>query len=928
MIRIIGIGSPFGDDAAGLEVARILAQAPPPNCEVIVADRPGANLLELLRGTDSAILIDAVRSEASPGTLHELSFDELGRCEANFVSSHDLGVAAAVQLARKLGCAPAQGRMLGIEIARTLPRRPHTLSRTARQGVNRALVRVRLWAEELSASANDSHDRARERFIVSGTVQGVGFRPFVWRLANSLRMAGFVRNLSCGVEIEIEGDRNDLHEFRQRLVSEAPQAAAIDRIEVERRPVRDERGFCAMPSERGRAATTIPPDLAVCADCTREIFDPAARRYRYPFTNCTLCGPRFTVVQALPYDRDTTTLRGFSLCAECEREYLDPSDRRFRAEPIACPPCGPKAWLELCSSQPETVESPASQDCIAGAATVLRNGGIIAVQGVGGVHLSCDATNEVAVLRLRTIKRRTHKPLAVMVDSLRSARHLAILSNHEAALLASSQAPIVLVLKREVTALAPSVAPGNDYVGLMIAYSPLHQLLVHDAGRPLIMTSANLPGEPLVCTGDEARAAFAGAVDALLLHNRPIHQRCDDSVWATGPDGDQPIRLGRGATPRALTVPIEAPVPVLGVGGDLKNSFCLVSGRQAFMSQHIGTLENVATQDHFRDSLEKWLALTAIKPRVAAHDFHPQSAGRELAARLGIDTVAVQHHHAHLAACLAEHGHQGPAIGLAFDGTGYGSDGAIWGGEAMVVDFYGFRRLSHFEYMPLAGGDAAIRHPARIAATFMLALFGEITDARLRKLLGEERARILAAMVERRINIVQTSSCGRLFDAVAALLAVRDEVTYEAQAAIELEALARQSCRANRLYPLPLVDGVVRIGDMFTAILDEIARGTPKADVARSFHDSIAEVVWRMAADARAKSGINVAALSGGCFQNRLLLAASVERLERDGFTVLLHHRVPANDGGLALGQAVVAAARLNSDRLGGSPCALRSPGE
>ena len=928
MIRIIGIGSPFGDDAAGLEAARILAQAPPPNCEVIVADRPGANLLELLRGIDSAILIDAVRSGAPAGTLHELSFDELSRCEAHFVSSHDLGVAAAVQLARKLGWAPAQGGVLGIEIAHTRPRRPHLLSQIARRAVGRALARVRLWAEELSASANDYNETARERLVVSGTIQGVGFRPFVWRLANSLGIAGFVRNLSCGVEIEIEGTRNDLREFRQRLVSEAPPAAAIERIEVERRPVRGESGFCAMPSERGRAATTIPPDLAVCAECMHEIFDSASRRFRYPFTNCTLCGPRFTVVQALPYDRETTTLRGFPLCAKCEGEYLDPSDRRFRAEPIACPQCGPEARLEVCRRQPETGESLVPQDCIAGAAAILRNGGIIAIQGIGGVHLSCDATNEAAVLRLRAIKRRTHKPLAIMVDSLRSAQHFAIVSDQETALLASSQAPIVLVRKREDIALAPSVAPGNDHVGLMIAYSPLHQLLVHDVGRPLIMTSANLPGEPLACTGEETRTAFAGMVDALLLHNRPIHQRCDDSVWTTGLHGAQPIRLGRGATPRALTAPIEAPVPVLGIGGDLKNSFCLLAGRQAFMSQHIGTLENVATQDHFRDSLDKWLALTGITPRVAAHDLHPQSAARELAAHLGMGTVAVQHHHAHLVACMAEHGHQGPAIGLAFDGTGYGADGAIWGGEAMVLDFFGFRRLSHLEYMPLAGGNAAIRHPARIAAAYMLALFGEIADARSREFLGEERVRILTKMIERRISTVQTSSCGRLFDAVAALLGVRDEVTYEAQAAIELEALARQSSRTNRTYPFSLEDGVVRIGGMVSAILDEITRGVAKADIARAFHESIAEVVRRMAADAKAKSGINVAALSGGCFQNRLLLAASVERLERDGFTVLVHQSVPANDGGLAYGQAVVGAARLNSDRLGGSSCALRSLGE
>ena len=916
MIRIIGIGSPFGDDAAGLEAARILAQAPPPGSEVIAADRPGAGLIELLQGANAAILIDAVRSGAPAGTLHEFAFGELGRCEMNFVSSHGLGVAAAIQLASKLGRAPTRGGVLGIEISVAPATAPCALSEAAQQAVGRALTRVRLWAQELDVPAREPGDRVRERLIVTGTVQGVGLRPFVWRLANSLGIVGFVRNRGCGVEIEIEGGRDELDHFRRNLVNEAPPAAVIEAVAIEPRPVGGESGFRAMASERGRLATTIPPDLAVCAECLGEILDPTARRYRYPFTNCTLCGPRFTVVQALPYDRDTTTLHEFTLCAECEREYLDPSDRRFRAEPIACPRCGPRAWLEVCRPASQTTASASAQDSVASAAAILRDGGIVAVQGVGGIHLSCDATNEAAVVRLRTIKRRPGKPLAVMVDSLESARRLAIVSDTEAALLASSQAPIVLVLKREGAALAPLVAPGNDHVGLMIAYSPLHQLLIREARRPLLMTSANLPGEPIARTSDDARAAFAGAVDALLLHNRPIHQRCDDSVWTIGPHGAQPVRLGRGATPRLLTVPLEAPIPVLGIGGDLKNSFCLLSGRQALMSQYIGTLASVATQDHFCDSLEKWIALTAIHPRLAAHDLHPRSATRGLAARLGIESVAVQHHHAHLAACLAEHGHEGPAIGIAFDGTGYGDDGAIWGGEAMVADFCGFRRLSHLQYMPLPGGDAAIRHPARIAAAYMLALFGGIIDARLRELLGEKHARILAQMVERRINTVETSSCGRLFDAVAAILGVCHEVTYEAQAAIQLETLAHRSSRANRIYPFSLEDGIVRIGGIFTAILDEIASGTPKPEIARAFHDSVAEIVGRMAVDARTKTGLNVVALSGGCFQNRLLLAASVECLERDGFTVLVHHRVPANDGGLALGQAVIAAARLKADHL------------
>ncbi len=925
MIRIIGIGSPFGDDAIGLEAARILAQKPPPNCEVIVADRPGVDLLELLQDVEAAILVDAVRSGAPAGTLHELGFEDVGLKGLGFNSTHGIGVAASLELARKLGRRPRHGKILGIEIAATPARYPHPLSDSAKRSLESALECIRRWAAEMAAASPGAGGRSRERLTVTGTVQGVGFRPFAVRLATSLNLGGFVRNLPCGVEIEIEGRRRDLDEFRARLPCEAPLAATIEGVKLERLPSRGERDFCALTSERGRAATTIPPDLAICAECRKEILDPNDRRYRYPFTNCTSCGPRFTVVQSLPYDRDTTTMRGFELCGDCEREYFDPSDRRFRAEPIACSACGPRMWLEFPSAHART--RPDVLDAIAGAAAILRESGIIAVQGIGGVHLACDATDEEAVARLRTVKRRAHKPLAVMVDSLDAAHRLVILSDDEAALLASAQAPIVIARKRDDADVAYAVAPGNDHLGLMLAYSPIHVLLLHDVGRPLVMTSANIPGEPLALNADEARALFAGAVDAMLLHDRPIHQRCDDSVWQVGAHGAQPIRASRGAAPRVLIAPCEAPVPILGAGGDIKNSFCLLSGHHAFMSQYIGTLENAATQDHFRDSLKKWEALTGITPRIAAHDLHPQSAAAKLAATLGIEMMAVQHHHAHVAACLAEHGQRGPAIGIAFDGTGYGTDGAIWGGESILADLCGFRRLSHFEYLPLAGGDAAIRHPARIAASFMIALFGGVADQNLAARLGAGHLEILAKMVERRLNTVDTSSCGRLFDAVAALLGLRNEITYEAQAAIELEALARASS-SGKIYPFVLDDERVRLGDLFAALLDDLRAGVSRADIARTFHNTIVAVARRMAADARAETGINRVALTGGCFQNRILLESSVEGLKRDGFTVLIHRRVPANDGGLALGQAAVAAARLNAKLGGESSCVSLFRGE
>jgi hydrogenase maturation protein HypF len=904
LIRIIGIGSPFGDDAAGLESARMLAEAPPSNCEVILADRPGATLLDLMEGADAAILIDAVRSGAPPGTIHEFGFDELDRCPAHLVSSHDLGVVAAIHLAQQLGRAPSVGRVIGIEIASGSIAEICGLNPRTCEAVCQAVDRVRSAVVEIG-------DRERKRMVVTGTVQGVGLRPFVWRLAKSLRLAGFVRNIPCGLEIEIEGSRANLREFCHRLQSELPPAAVIDQIESISLPLRNDIDFSAMPSERGRAATTIPPDIAACEECVREILDPSNRRYRYPFTNCTSCGPRFTVIRALPYDRENTTLNDFPLCDECEREYMDFANRRFRAEPIACPRCGPHVWLEI--TAPRWQDVGAGQDCVARAAAILRGGGIVAVQGIGGVHLTCDAGNEAAVARLRIIKRRAHKPFAVMVNSIESARGLAHVSDSEAALLLSPEAAIVLLKKREGGLLAPGIAPHNDHVGLMIAYSPLHHLIIGDFGGPLVMTSANRPGEPLARDGDEARTAFAGQVDAFLLHNRPIHQRCDDGVWIADSHGPQPIRLSRGSTPRPLSVPVAAPVTILGVGSDIKNSFCILSNSSAMMSQHIGTLEITATQDHFRDSLNKWIAMSGIAPRLAAHDLHPESLGRQIASQLGLQTIAVQHHHAHIAACMAEHGRRSAVIGIAFDGTGYGLDGAVWGGEAMIADYRDFRRVSHFQYLPLAGGDAAIRYPARIAAAFVIGLFGSSSDNLAFTLVGKQDARILATMVDRGINTVQTSSCGRLFDAVAALLGVRTKITYEAQAAIELETLARSSPSENRIYPISMHEGVVQTENILAAILGDMELGVPKATIARAFHDTMAEVAAQMAFAARAQTGIDTVALSGGCFQNRLLRAAAMERIGRAGLTVLVHRRVPTNDGGLALGQAVVAAARLNS---------------
>lgn len=904
MIRIIGIGSPFGDDAAGLEVARLLQLKPPPGCEVIAADRPGAALIDLLDGATAAILVDAARSGASPGTIHDLELGDLGRTPLGLVSSHAFGVADGVALASALGRVPARGRVLAIEAPPAFAPELDGLSPAVSAAVGRAVDLAREWVSKFNG-------RARERLVLTGTVQGVGMRPHVWRLAHDLHLVGFVRNAGAVVEIEVEGRPDDVGEFRARILMSAPPAASIDKVEVRTAACRGDDEFRALASTGGVGASVISPDLAMCAACRMELFDPADRRFRYPFTNCTQCGPRFTVVEAHPYDRERTTLRGFRMCADCAREYDDPANRRFRAEPIACPKCGPRAWLELlgdalCGADDKT-------DCVEQAAAVLRHGGVIAILGLGGAHLACDAQNEAAVTRLREIKRREHKPLAVMVDSIKTARTLAVLADCDETLLDSPSAPIVLVQRLGDAPLAPSIAPGTDQVGLMLAYTPLHYLLVRDAARPLVMTSANLPGEPLCRTAEELRLKFGASVDAILLHDRPIHQRCDDGVWMNVRGAPQPIRASRGSTPRPITVPIDVTRPILAVGGDIKNTFCLLLGNRALMSQYIGTLENAATREHFLDSLSRWKALVGIEPQLVAHDLHPSSASRALAESFGLPSVAVQHHHAHVAACLAENGETGPAIGIAFDGTGYGVDGAIWGGEALLADLASFKRIAHLEYLPLPGADAAIRHPVRIAAAYLLAQFGELPVARIGDVLGREHLRILERMIERGINTVQTSSAGRLFDAVAALVAARDVVTYEAQAAIELEALAR-SVGSDGCYPFGFESGVVILKPMLSAIISDLRAGVSHATIARRFHSTMVDIVGAMAKLARRETGINIVALSGGCFQNRLLLDGSIERLESAGFRVLIHRRLPANDGGLALGQAVIAAGRATGE--------------
>jgi hydrogenase maturation protein HypF len=744
---------------------------------------------------------------------------------------------------------------------------------------------------------------------VRGTVQGVGFRPFIYRLARELGLVGWARNITAGVEIVIQGNKTRLSRFLFRLRAETPALANVTNIDTKESERLRLTDFVILPSTPGEQYTLLPPDLATCPLCLEEAFSLQDRRSRYPFTNCTACGPRFTIVRALPYDRATTTMADFRFCPSCAAEYENPIDRRFHAEPVACPTCGPHVWLTVDNgavAQPEG-------DTIAHAAALLREGAVVAVQGLGGFHLACDATNASAVQRLRQTKEREHKPLAVMAATLDEARRYGEISTAEATLLASVPAPIVLVRKRADSPLASTVAPGNAYLGVMLPYTPLHHLLLRDTRKPLVMTSGNRRDEPLCSTVEEAKAALDGLVDGFLFHDRPIHQRCDDSVVFVTNTGAQPVRRSRGYVPLPVTTPLAAPTPILAVGAELKNTFCLLREREAFLSQHIGDMGSLATRRHFVAALAHFQGLFKIQPTAIAHDLHPDYTTTRYAQASGLPLIGVQHHHAHIAACLADNGIAGPVIGVAFDGTGYGTDGAIWGGEFLVADPRDCRRVAHLEYLPLPGGEAAIRRPYRTALAYLAALFGSIPTLAFVDEIPHTERQLTLRMIERKINTPLTSSCGRLFDAVAAIIGLRTQVTYEAQAAIEWEAVSYTESPDGVIYPFTIGNAQVRLGPLLAAVVSDTQQRVPAGVIGQRFHHTLVEIVRTVCEQIRQKEGLTMVALSGGCWQNRLLLSATISRLQETGFSVYVHHQVPANDGGLSLGQAVVAAARLGA---------------
>jgi hydrogenase maturation protein HypF len=776
----------------------------------------------------------------------------------------------------------------------------------------------------------------RVRVHVRGTVQGVGFRPYVYRLAGEMGLAGVVYNDDAGAAIEVEGNREDVATFLDRLPREAPALARIDQVRVVAVPVTGEPGFRIRASEAARRESTpITPDAATCAACLAELFDPTDRRYRYPFINCTDCGPRLTIVVDTPYDRASTSMAKFRLCTPCRREYEDPASRRFHAQPNACPDCGPRVRLlrtrtcptfdpaVACVEAARRTESLESGEAVREAVRLLCAGAIVAVKGIGGYHLACRADDERAVASLRARKRRAEKPFALMVRDLDCAGRLIEMSGEAEALLLSCARPIVLATRLPDVAVAPSVAPGTPELGVMLPYTPLHHLLLADTGLTLVMTSGNGSDEPIACEDGDALSRLGGIADAILTHDRPIHIRADDSVaravrLSGGSSATLMIRRSRGHVPDMIPLPLDAP-PLLAVGAEQKNTFCLAHRERSWPSHHIGDLENWETLDSFRTGIAHFERLFRIRPECIAHDLHPEYLSTKYALDRELPAVGVQHHHAHLAACLAEHGITDRAIGVIYDGTGYGTDGTIWGGELLLGDLAGFQRIGRLRAVRLPGGAAAIREPWRMAWAWLIELGLEARmPPELRAGVPAQRRQAIARLIRSALNSPITTSAGRLFDAVAALCGVRTVVSYEGQAAIELEARAEprahDGCeflvRVNDLIELDPAPAIERI-------LDDRSAGEPVSAIAARFHTGFAKSTVLACTIAAEQTGIRRVVLSGGVFQNVLLLRQVHAGLAHAGLDVLLPARVPANDGGIAYGQAAVAAARMG--RAGGS---------
>lgn len=756
---------------------------------------------------------------------------------------------------------------------------------------------------------------ARRLIEITGIVQGVGFRPYVYGLARRLGLGGSVRNETGGVRIEVEGEPAALDSFQTELTARPPPAARIASVSWQPTPPRGEKTFCIDASTEDEAGPVfVAPDLATCAACLAELFDPADRRYRYPFLNCTDCGPRLTIVRAVPYDRPRTTMAGFAMCPACRAEYDDPADRRFHAQPTACPTCGPRLHLL------DAHGAPIDGDPLTHAVAALRGGAILAVKGLGGYHLACRADDAQAVGELRRRKQRDEKPFAVMVPDVAAAEQLCVVEADERELLLTPRRPIVLLPRLANAAVAEGVAPGNPHLGVMLPYTPLHHLLLHDlGGAPLVMTSGNRSDEPIAYEDRDALDRLHGIAELFLTHDRPIHLRCDDSVTRIVAGAALPLRRARGHAPEPLPLPFACARPVLAVGGQLKAVFALARGRHAFLSHHLGDLDHYQANRAYVEAVRHYQGLFDLTPEAVVHDLHPEYVSTryavEWAAARGLRRLAVQHHHAHMASCMAEHGLEGDVIGVSLDGTGYGTDGAIWGGEFLVGGYRAYRRAAHLRYVALPGGDQAVREPWRVALAH-LADAGLEYEA-LRKRIAPSVLHVVGQMLRRRINAPLTSSAGRLFDAVASLAGVRDRVSYEGQAAMELE-WAASGVAPDGCYPFALAEPAtaaealqIDTRPLIAAVVKDVCRGTTPGRIGRRFHSTLVEVIARVCARLREAAGLQVVVLSGGVFMNALLLREAVARLTADGFRACRHQRVPPNDGGLCLGQLAVAAYAL-----------------
>ncbi len=734
---------------------------------------------------------------------------------------------------------------------------------------------------------------ARRQIRIRGVVQGVGFRPFVHNLARRLGLAGYVLNSSAGVVAEVEGAPAALDSFVERLRGEAPPLAHIEEMLVAEIEPLGELDFTIRESQAQEGEfVLVSPDVSTCPDCFRDFTDPANRRYGYPFTNCTNCGPRYTIIRDIPYDRPNTTMAGFRMCPACQAEYDDPGNRRFHAQPNACAACGPQLSAPIAEAQRR-----------------LAEGAIVALRGLGGFHLACDARNDRAVRLLRERKRRSDKPFALMARDLGAVEAFCAVSDDDRRALISPRRPILILPRRADAGISEAVAPGNNTIGVMLPYTPLHHLLFTDAPYDvLVMTSGNLSEEPIVTANAEALDRLRPLADWFLLHDRDIYMRADDSVVRTFEGVERVLRRSRGFVPQAIDLGMEV-AEILACGGELKNTFCLSKGRYAVLSQHIGDMENYETLLFFEEALANLKKLFRVEPRAVAHDLHPAYLSTQYALRVpGLEKIGVQHHHAHIASCMAENGLRGKVIGVAMDGTGYGTDGKIWGGEFLVADYGGFERRAHLRYVPLAGGDAAVRQPWRPALAYLADTFGaaaEFPELAIWRDVPETQRKVVRGMIAHRVNTIDTSSCGRLFDAVASIVGLRQQISFEGQAAIELESIAAEGVADS--YPFGLDAETLDFRPAIERIVAEARKGTPAGTIAARFHNTVAEAIVEVCRRLRAEANLNRVCLSGGTFQNMKLLTRTLAGLRRLDLEVFTHAQVPPNDGGIALGQAVIA---------------------